>query len=157
MSEEAIDYLEPEEREWLKTQPPEAAYMIQEDVAFVGCDHQHEWKGVDSCKGQPHGMNLCLAMSDTFSYACADAEPVSNEELPEVVSVYKRYGHVGLICWSAKKRNEDPVIEYTEDPVYQQTWQALYGDLKVEANYCNTKDPRWSSKRLNLKPWSPIE
>jgi hypothetical protein len=146
---------------FLRTLPPEAAYLVNEEQAWIGCDHQHEWPKdktpAEACNGQPHGKVLCLNMSDTFCYACGDAEEVWPHRCAEVSEVYKRFGPIGLVCWSAQQRNEDPVVEYTEDPVYQQTWKALYGDLKVEANYCNKVDPRWSDRKLNLKPWQPKE
>jgi hypothetical protein len=132
---------------FLRTLPPEAAYLLKEEAAWIGCDHQHEWlkdkSFEENCKGQPHGKSLCLNMGDTFVYACADAAEVRPEQLAEVADIYKRFGGYGLTCWAAKQRNEDPVIEITETPEYQETWKALYGDLKVEINKCNTVCPRW--------------
>lgn len=144
---------------FLRTLPPEAVYLVNEEMAWIGCDHQHDWpKGVaNPCLGKPHGKSLCLNMNDTFCYACGDAEVVKPEQCAEVAQVYKRWGPIGLVCWSAKQRNEDPVVEYTEDPVYQTTWKALYGDLKVQENYCNKVDPRWSDRKLNLRAWEPKE
>lgn len=143
--------------EFLSKKPPEATFLVEADVAFVGCDHKHEWKGPNPCEGQPHEDILCLVMNDTFAYACVDAENVADGDLATVASIYRWFGWVGLICWAARQRNEDPVIEFTEDPVYQDTWRALYGDLRVEANAFNKIDPRWCNDRLNLKPWIPLE
>src|SRR5579871_3957629 len=85
-----------------------------------------------------------LNMNDTFAYASGDAERVPPEAMGEVIDIYRRFGWVGCICWAAMRRNEDPVIEYTEDPVYRATWAALFGDTRVERNGCNQSDPRWS-------------
>ena len=139
-------FLEPkEDATFLRTLPPEAAYLVNEEVAFIGCDHQHEWpKDVaNPCIGQPHGKELCLNMGDTFCYACADAETVKPEQCAEVADIYRRFGSTGLVCWSAKQRNEDPLIEVTERPEYWKTWKTLYGDLKIQPNFCNKSIPRW--------------
>jgi len=135
-----------EDAEFLLTLPPEALYLVKEDAAWVGTDHMgHDWpKGVaNPCKDKPHGKVLALNMGDTFVYACADAAEVKPEQLAEVADIYKRFGGTGLVCWAAKQRNEDPVIELTERSEYQETWKALYGNLKVETNYCNKITPRW--------------
>jgi hypothetical protein len=94
-----------------------------------------------------------LNLNDTFAYACGEGEPVPPEALPEVIHIYRRFGPVGCICWAAKQRGEEPVVEYTEDPVYQATWAALYGGLHLAPNRCNKSDPRWSNDPLDLKPW----
>lgn len=146
-----------EEAAFLRTLPPEAAWLVYQEVAFIGCDHQHPWKGPDSCKGQPHGNILDLLLSDTFGYASADAENIKPEQCSEVADIYRKYGDTGLVCWAAKQRDMDPVVEYTEDPEYQKTWAALYGNLKLKPNACNQHVPRWSSKKLNLEPWNPTE
>jgi hypothetical protein len=144
MSECDLDSLE--DAEFLLTLPPEATYLVQEGAAWIGCDHMgHDWpKGVENpCKGKPHGKVLALNMGDTFCYACADAEHVKPEQLVEVTAIYKRFGGTGLDCWAAKQRNENPVVEVFERPEYQKAWKALYGDLKVQDNYCNKITPRW--------------
>ncbi len=146
-----------EDAAFLRTLPPEAAWLVYQDVAFIGCDHQHDWKGPDSCEGQPHGKLLDLLLNDTFGYCSADAEDVKSEQCAAVAAIYRQYGDIGLVCWAAKKRGMDQVIEYTEDPEYQKTWTALYGDLKLAPNRCNQAVPRWSNEKLNLKPWNPSE
>lgn len=152
--------LEPDEAAWLRTQPPEAAYLMSVNVAFIGTHHEHEWsrevKFEDNCKDKQHWPILCVNVNDTFAYACGDAEEVKPERLAEVVDIYKRFGPTGLVCWAAVQRNEDPVVEFTEDPEYQKTWKALYGELQVNPNEFNKVDPRWSNDKLNLQPWTPI-
>lgn len=122
------------------------AKLVEADVLFD-----------DSDFGDGTGNKVFVNLNDTFAYACSDAEEIPNDQLEEIVRIYKRWGDVGLICWTARQRNEDPVVEYTEDPVYQETWKALYGDLKVQLNFCNQRDPRWSDRKLNLKKWEPRE
>lgn len=96
-----------------------------------------------------------LVMSDTFGYAGTHLVQVASESMAEVIDIYRRFGPVGCICWAAKRRNEDPVIEYTEDPVYQETWAAIYGNARVRPNDCNQSDPRWldDDERLELPLW----
>lgn len=124
---------------FLKTQPAEATWLYEHDQLWIS------------------NGKMLLNMNDTFAYACGDAEYVATSEIPEVVRIYKQYGDIGLTCWAARKRKENPVIEYTEDPVYQATWRELYGELTVGQNYCNTKVARWSNRKLNLEKWTPIE
>lgn len=45
-----------------------------------------------------------LNLSDTFFWACADAEPVSDEEIPRVAELFYRYGVCGIYHWVAEKR-----------------------------------------------------
>jgi hypothetical protein len=145
-----------EDAEYIRTLPPEAAFLIYNDVAFIGCDHQHDWPrdGTNPCIGKPHGKLLSILLSDTFGYACADGEDVKPEQCAEVAEIYRKFGYTGLVCWAAKQRGEPPVIEYTEDAEYQKVWKELYGDLELpNKNRCNIHDPRWSSEKINLKPW----
>jgi hypothetical protein len=51
-----------------------------------------------------------LNMNDTFWYACADAEEVSEGEIKEVARLFATYGYKGLTYWVAKKRGDDPDI-----------------------------------------------
>ena len=98
-------------------------------------------------------------MNDTFFYASADSDEVKEEDILKIIKIYKEYGSVGLTCWCAVERDHEPCIEYTEDEVYQNTWRALYGDLKLEINPMLEKDPdyRWgANSQLHLKPWEPI-
>lgn len=165
--------LDKEEREWLAVQSDAVKYLVAQDVGFIGEDHLgHPWpKGVENpCLGPdgkllPHGKQLCISTGDTFMYACADGEDVPAEQVDEVLRIYKQWGPTGLVCWAAKQGGMDPVIEYTEDPVYQRTWTALYGDLKLKVNFqlevtegVKQFGPtyRWSQRRLNLSEWTPL-
>lgn len=142
---------EREEVEWSKLHP-ELAPLFEDEAIFVG----NEWSEKDK---KCIGKIICINLNDTFSYACADGEHVKENDYPEIVQIWKRWGWIGLVCWSAKKRNEDPAIEYTEDSVYQETWVGLYGDLKVDINYMlkNKPDYRWGSGKLDLKPWKEVK
>lgn len=132
-----------DEAAWLATQSADARFLVEEDVAFVGTHHQHEWNGPDCCKGQPHEPRLCVTMGDVFAYACADAEPITPDDVAAVAAIYRAHGYDGLIAWASRRRNEAPLIEYLETESYQRAWAALYGQLTVEPNACNKVTPRW--------------
>jgi hypothetical protein len=131
------------EEDWEARQTGSAKFLLDEDQAFPGVDHQHEWSGPDSCKGHSHEWRLCLNMGDTFAYACADAEPVPDEELEAVAGIYREHGSNGLVAWVSNRRKEAPVIEVLEDEAYKKAWAAMYGDKAVQPNSCNKVIPRW--------------
>lgn len=148
-----------EQAEFLRGLPREALELVRDEVLFVGTHHAHGWparwqaSGINPCDSGEHWPILCVNVNDTFCYACGDAEEVPKASLPEIAQIYRQHGGVGLICWAAKRRDLDPVVEYTEDPVYQATWKALYGEAKVEPSpFANE---RWSDEKLNLRPWTP--
>lgn len=105
---------------------PAAAKLLNDEVAFVGA-----------------AKSLCILVSDLFAYAVADAEPVSVDEIPLVASIYEEFGFYGLVCWVAKLRNENPVIEVCEKEKFKQAWQQMYGDAQVGDNFCNKSIERW--------------
>lgn len=47
---------------------------------------------------------LLLNMNDTWAWACADAEEVPADQLPEVARLFRRYGHCGLLYWVTTRR-----------------------------------------------------
>lgn len=49
-----------------------------------------------------------LNMNDMFAWACADCEEVDEKDYKEVLRLYGKYGHDGLIYWVAEKRGYDP-------------------------------------------------
>lgn len=133
-----------EDEEFL-SQYPELSHLFDSDYSIVEVGYDHSDNAT-----RKDGRSLMLNMNDTFLYACADGQLFDPEDIPEILRIYDSYGSVGLICWAAVVRGYDPVVEYTEDQVYQNTWKVMYGDLKIKP----TKEKgRWSKERLNLKPW----
>jgi hypothetical protein len=45
-----------------------------------------------------------LNMNDVWGWGCADAERVSDDELPEVAKLFWLYGNCGILYWVSKKR-----------------------------------------------------
>ena len=56
-------------------------------------------------------VKIGISMSDTFMYACADAEEADIAELPLISQLYEKYGWDGLVAWSARKRKDTPIEE----------------------------------------------
>lgn len=56
-----------------------------------------------------------ILCSDTFGYACADAEPIALEEALLVADLYKQFSHDGWIAWVSKKRNQLPLDKYRNE------------------------------------------
>lgn len=60
--------------------------------------------------GWLHDGKFFLNMNDTFLYACADSEEVTEEEIKDVAGFFANYGYKGLTYWVARKRGFDPDI-----------------------------------------------
>ncbi len=60
------------------------------------------------------GGKFCLLLSDTFGYACADAEDIPLEIVPELLALYRRGGWYALVAWVAQRRGADVIPELRE-------------------------------------------
>jgi hypothetical protein len=140
-AQEEWDRLDKEEANFIRKYP-QLEPLFKDDAICLGYDHD----------GEETEDKLAIPINDTFAYATADCELFEESDIPEILNIYNAHGWIGLICWVANKIDEDPVIEYTEDPLYQEIWKAIYGDKKLKPNYCNTGTPRWSKDKLDLKP-----
>jgi hypothetical protein len=47
---------------------------------------------------------LLLNMNDVWGWACADAELVTEDELPRLADLHFRYGWCGVLFWVSEKR-----------------------------------------------------
>jgi hypothetical protein len=45
-----------------------------------------------------------LNVNDTFCYACADVEEITEAEIPAVYWAWKNFGWEGVVCWVWRKR-----------------------------------------------------
>ena len=50
-------------------------------------------------------LSQTLDMNDVWGWACADAEDVPNEELPELASLFLQYGWCGVLYWVSERRD----------------------------------------------------
>lgn len=85
--------------------------LLHGDVIFYGT-------GPD---GKPH---RCILISDTFAYACADAESLSDDELREFYAFWREHGDAGATAWVADKRGMEPIPPACTDE-YQRARVAL--------------------------------
>jgi hypothetical protein len=67
-----------------------------------------------------HDGKYRVNLSDTFFYACADAEEVGEGDMDTVLRLHGKYGRAGLVFWAAERRGYDPEI-----PRYQRTVAAI--------------------------------
>lgn len=54
---------------------------------------------------------LSLNVSDTFYYACADAEDISMSDLSILIPAWQKYGREAVIAYAAVKRDQPPLQE----------------------------------------------
>lgn len=60
-------------------------------------------------------VTLWCLMSDTFAYACADAENIPLEALPVVLRLREEFGYEGVTAWAANRRGEEPLKQLQTD------------------------------------------
>jgi len=68
--------------------------MFEHGLCFVGANNEP-----------------CFLVSDTFAYACADAESFELERAPEFLKLFKKYGWDGIKAYVSLQRQIDPVKE----------------------------------------------
>lgn len=52
-----------------------------------------------------------VLLNDTFSYASADAERVTEDQVPLLADLYQRFDHAGVVAWAAWRRGCEPIKE----------------------------------------------
>lgn len=65
------------------------------------------------------GFQIALNCSDTFEWACADAEDLPLKHLDEVYDLVQKFPKWGSIVWVAHRRQEDPMKQILGDPEFQ--------------------------------------
>ena len=77
----------------------------------------------------PETIVLFLICNDTFGWACADAEEIAYNELPELYKAVKADERYGDTKWVCKKRNlqpQQPLIEIMKEAgVWDEAMEAL--------------------------------
>lgn len=63
-------------------------------------------------------VELALTCSDTFMYACSDAEPFELDDIAEIHRLWSAHGYFGPMAWVARKRAAEPVKEYRYNARY---------------------------------------
>lgn len=65
---------------------------------FEDEDEEDEWA---------NKWHQTLNLSDTFAWACADAQFVEDVELPELARLFYDYGYCGVLYWVSEKRKNE--------------------------------------------------
>lgn len=80
------------------------------EKAAILCAHEvtNYYMRADVNGGQP---TLCAIVSDTFAYACADAEEIPLPEVTTVYRLWKKHGYDGIIKYVWAKRGTPPLPE----------------------------------------------
>jgi hypothetical protein len=58
----------------------------------------------DRAENEGVGWGQTLNLNDTFAWACADGEPVSDADLPRVAQLFYRYGWCGILYWVTREK-----------------------------------------------------
>jgi len=70
------------------------AYLLQEGLLNASESNKYEW------------WTDC---SDTFGYACAEGEPVKEEDFKVLAEIHQIFGFDGVVAWCAAKRGAEPI------------------------------------------------
>lgn len=62
-----------------------------------------------------HGSEWYVNLSDTWYWACADAETIPKDEYKLVAEMFKHLGASGLLYWARQKRGHDPTIQKVKE------------------------------------------
>ena len=86
------------------------AKLLLDDVVFCDTQKYVDWAG----DIQEETIVLLVICNDVFSWASADAECLTEDELPDLYNMHIEDPLWGSIKWVCKKRNlqpQDPMIE----------------------------------------------
>lgn len=89
------------------------SYLLEEDVLF--CNDIIDSEG-DRC------LVLYVLTSDIWMWACADAEGITLDELPELCKMYMEDKSWGLVKWACKKRGMRPQKPIRDDMIRDSVW-----------------------------------
>ena len=54
----------------------------------------------------------CVRLNDTFAYATADAERVTDDQLDLLIKMDRQFGQSGVVAWAAQVRGSEPLEPY---------------------------------------------
>ena len=54
----------------------------------------------------------CVLLNDTFAYATADAERVTDDQLDLLIKMDRQFGQSGVVAWAAQVRGSEPLEPY---------------------------------------------
>lgn len=89
--------------------------LLAQDIAFVSYrDGSPFFKKNDKLLDLPdmNEFRFNILCSDTFAWACADSEPVTVAEAPEVHRLYREGGYDAVARWVQTKRGGPEVAPF---------------------------------------------
>ena len=54
----------------------------------------------------------CVLLNDTFAYATADCERVTDDQLDLLIKMDRQFGQSGVVAWAAQVRGSEPLEPY---------------------------------------------
>lgn len=105
------------------------AKLLVDGVLFVGDAIDGPFFSSNS-KEAGNTISLSVNCNDIFAWACADAEPITCEELPQLYLEHAKNPSWGAIKWCAKKRNIQPQSPVIRDMKKEGVWDDEMERLK---------------------------
>jgi hypothetical protein len=104
------------------------ADMAAADVIFFA-DSSPFLTGGDG-RGRP-----CVLCNDEFAFACADAEPIPDDDVAAVHAAWKAHGNLGPLAWVCIKRDALPVARagHEKDALHLAKVEAVVAALRAAA------------------------
>lgn len=81
----------------------------------------------EETKGWDDYWRPVINVSDTFYYACADAEGMKVSDAAELQHIFEQYGWDGIVAWVAIKRDEQPLAQL-QTLKYSEAYKHLKGN-----------------------------
>lgn len=102
------------------------SYLLDEDVLFCNSIELNEKK----YGKKDETIVLFVLCSDIWMWACADAEPIGYDKLPELCEMYMEDKCWGVTKWACKKRNMRPQKPIREGMKRDGVWDEEMDNLK---------------------------
>ena len=106
------------------------AKLLVDGVLFVGDFNSGPF--FENNKVQPKDITACVWVNcnDLFAWACADCEPITMRELPELYKFYKADPKWGTTKWCCRKRNLQPQRPVIESMKKDGVWDEMMENLE---------------------------
>lgn len=101
------------------------AYLLLNDILIV---NDHWWKK-DWPEEAQKSISFGVLCSDTFSYACADAELLLFSELEDLYQHVIKDPTWGSIVWCIKKRKQKPIKPIYDELITNDLWKDILSNL----------------------------
>lgn len=96
------------------------ADLLRAEVAFVAA--MDRAMITDGRKDLP--VAIYVRASDTFAYACADAELLTLDQVPPLYALFRKDPGYGHVAWLVHRRKERPLMQIEEKLKARGLWDA---------------------------------